>query len=86
MAAFRELRSNKDIVITRPDKGAGSVVLDRSEYIAKMLQILGDKSKFECLGCCKDNDQTGVHERALQAFLLRYHKAGEISREVYDRI
>ena len=33
-AALHELRVNKDIVITRPDKGSGTVVMDRDSYIA----------------------------------------------------
>ena len=41
-AAIRELRNNKEIVITRPDKGAGVVLLDHAEYIAKMMEILDD--------------------------------------------
>ena len=84
--ALHELRHNKDIVITRPDKGAGTVVMDTVDYTAKMLQILNDTSKFEYLGSCEDNDRTGQHERALQAFLLRQCKQGDISSEVYDRV
>ena len=86
LAALHELRANKYIVITRPDKGTGTVVMDRDDYIAKMMTILEDRSKFQCLGSCDDNDKTGLHERALQAFLLRQCKEGEISREIYDRI
>ena len=86
LAAIRELRKNENIVITRPDKGGGTVLLDKSEYIGKMMMILKDKSKFECLGSCEENDHTGLNERALQAFLLRQHKAGLISNGVYDRI
>ena len=86
LSALHELRRNKDIVITRPDKGAGTVLMDKADYIAKMMTILGDETKFECLGPCKDHDRTGQNERALQTFLLRQHKAGEISKDVYERI
>ena len=70
-AAIRELRNNKEIVITRPDKGAGVVLLDHAEYIAKMMEILDDDTKFECVGSCEEYDNTGQNERTLQAFLLR---------------
>ena len=77
---------NKEIVITRPDKGAGVVLLDHAEYIAKMMEILDDDTKFECLGSCEEYDNTGQNERALQAFLLRQLKAGKISEQIYKRI
>ena len=45
--ALRSLSRNKDIVITRPDKGGGGIViLDRSTYLEKMQVILSDNTKF----------------------------------------
>ena len=86
LEAIRELRQNRDIVITRPDKGAGTVLLDQSDYNKKMLDILNDKTKFECLGSCAECDNTGQNERALQAFLLQKVREGKLDAEVYDRI
>ena len=86
LEALHELRRNKDIIITRPDKGAGTVIMNREDYIDKMMTILEDRSKFQWLGNCDDNDKTGLQERALQAFLLRQCKEGEISQEIYERI
>ena len=84
--AIRELRHNDDIVITRPDKGAGTVLMDRAEYVAKMMDILNDSTKFELLGSCDEHDNTARNERALQAFLLGKVKQKRISVEVYNRI
>ena len=54
-----------------PGQGsAGTVMMDKADYIAKVMTILGDETKFECLGPCKDHDRTGQNERALQTFLL----------------
>ena len=86
IAALRELRNNKEIIITRPDKGNGTVLMNKTDYIARMMEILGDETKFECLGGCDKHDRTGQIERALQAYLLQQRKAGEISNEIYDRI
>ena len=85
MKALRELKRRSDIVITRPDKGAGVVLLNSIDYEAKMLDILNDPSKFECLGSCEDHDRTDLNEKALQAFLLRRWKSGEIGENVYKR-
>ena len=49
MQALRELRKDKDNVITRPDKGSGAVLLNKADYISKTMAILGDKSMFECV-------------------------------------
>jgi midasin (ATPase involved in ribosome maturation) len=44
--ALKELRNNPDLIISRPDKGAGIVVMNRSDYVAKLLALLQDESKF----------------------------------------
>ena len=40
---------NKDIVITKPDKGNGVVILDRELYNNAIEEIISDTSKFEKL-------------------------------------
>ena len=84
--AINELRRNKDVVILRPDKGNGVVILNREDYVEKMDAILNQGGKFERLGCVEKFDNTLQHERALQAFLLRALKKQDISKEVYERI
>ena len=81
-----KLRKNKDIVITRPDKGNGVVILKREEYVEKMLAILAQDNKFVRIGSVKEHDRTCQQERALQAYLLRAFKRSEITREEYERI
>lgn len=44
--ALHSLKNDKSIIITKPDKGNGIVVLDKSVYIEKMNCILNDQSKF----------------------------------------
>ena len=39
------LKRNSDILITRPDKGAGVVILNHIDYITK-ITILDDTTKF----------------------------------------
>ena len=47
--ALRNLRKNKDIVITKPDKGNRVVILDRKLYNNAIEEIISDTSKFEKL-------------------------------------
>ena len=38
------------MIISKPDKGNGCVVLDKTDYINKMYEIIGKKTKFTLLG------------------------------------
>ena len=46
---LRNLRKNKDIVITKPDKGNGVVILDRKLYDNAIQEIISHTFKFEIL-------------------------------------
>jgi len=37
---------DNSIIVTKPDKGKGVVVLNRTDYVSKMDDILSDASKF----------------------------------------
>ena len=56
MAALESLSSLKSLIITKPDKGNGVVLMDRDDYICKINEILCDTTKvcplnadFKCL-------------------------------------
>ena len=44
---LKKLKSDKSIVILRPDKGNGVVVLDRNQYDNAIKEIISDKTKFK---------------------------------------
>ena len=46
LESLKCLAKNKDVIITRPDKGQGVVLLDKTDYIDKVLHILSDCTKF----------------------------------------
>ena len=56
--AIKSLRTNSDIIITKPDKGSGVVTLDKSDYVLKMGKILDDNKKFQRIGPCDANATT----------------------------
>ena len=72
--AIRTLKKDESIVITWPDKGSGTVVMNRDDYLGRMEVILQDESRLEQLGSVNTNDRTPQQERAFQAFLLRLKK------------
>ena len=43
---FKKFRSRKDIIITHIDKGKGIVILNRSDYIKSMMELISDKKKI----------------------------------------
>ena len=45
------MKKDHDLIIAKPDKGQGVVILQREDYIAKMDHILSDTSKF-----CETNE------------------------------
>ena len=45
--ALQNLSKNKDIIITKPNKGNGVVILDRKLFDNATQKIISDTSKFE---------------------------------------
>ena len=42
---MKTLAKNKNLVINSPDKGRGVVIMNRDDYLQKMLQILNNSSQ-----------------------------------------
>ena len=82
--ALKELYSNKDLLISRQDKGAGVVLLDRSDYLHKMNTILSDVSKFQKLPQDKDSTEKKEHEIAKLLEILK--KDNMITPDVYSQL
>ena len=47
--AINRSRKNDDIIITKPDKGSGVVLLNKRDYVDKMNENPDDQSKFKRL-------------------------------------
>ena len=77
MQALKDLRSNPEIVICPPDKGNAVVLLDRSDYVHKMLHILNDPFKF--FTDPSDKDRSADLEKELSSQLNAPVSKGAIS-------
>ena len=75
---LRNLRKNKDIVITKPNKGNGVVILDRKLYD----NAIQDTSKFEKL----NEDPTLKREASLQRFLRKLKQKNLFNENEYDKL
>ena len=79
---LKRLANNKYIVILSPDKGSGTIILNRDEYIKKLSDIISDTSKFKKLSA----DSTLLREGQLQRFLRKLKYKQFFTKEVYDKI
>ena len=84
--AISRFRKNDDTFITKPDKNSGVVLLNKSDYVDKMNEILDDQSKFKGLGPVFSNDSTASIESRLQKRLLDLVKADLMPKWIYDAI
>ncbi|CAF1656456.1 unnamed protein product [Adineta ricciae] len=76
------LSKDPSIVITRPDKGKGVVLINRTDYIEKLEEILSDTSKFRLV----DKDPTGCRETALTSLLRKIKNEGYLTEQEYRYI
>ena len=76
------MRNNNDIIIVKPDKGNGVIVLDKKVYIESLMGILSDSTKFRKI----NSDVTTKKEGMLQRFLRDLKKGGFFQDNIYNEI
>ena len=79
---LRNLRKNKDIVITKPDKGNGVVILDSKLYNNAIQEIISNTSKFENL----NEDPILKREASLQSFLCKLKQKNFFNKNEFDKL
>ena len=82
--ALRELNTNASIVIAKPDKGSGVVVMDKLDYVTKMNDIISDTTKFQTLTDVKD--ETDKVERSLTRCLRTMKEQNLISPTLFEQL
>ena len=86
LSALKKLSKNRDIVILRPDKGNGVVILNKVDYINKVKSLLSDASKFQKLDCDM-LDLCAKRENKLIGFLRdKLLKEESISEPIYKEL
>ena len=84
--AIKHLRCNEQILITKPDKGSGVVISNKSDYIRKMGSVLEDKTKFLNMGGVHLHENTAKNSQKLQKRLFDLANQNILARDVYDRL
>ena len=80
--ALKELSKDETIIISKADKGNAVVIQNKSDYINKLIKLIEDKTKFECI----EDDPTIEREKKLKERLLRLKKKGCIDKNDLERI
>ena len=74
MQVLRDLSSHEDVIIQEADKGNSVVILNKSDYLKRMKEILSDIDKFKIL-----NVNPG---KKLNCLLQHEHKLVNFSKHV----
>ena len=82
IAPYETLEKNKDIVITKPDKGNGVAILDRKLHDNAIKKIISDTSQFGKL----NEDPTLKREASLQRFLRKLKQKNFFNKNQYDKL
>ena len=77
------LKNNENIVISKPNKDSGIVLLNRSDYIDKMKVILNDKTKFHKME--NEKDRKVQKEKALSRPLRELKEQNAIEQITFKR-
>ena len=83
---LRNIKTLNNIVITKPDKGAGVVIRNKEDYLLKMKEILKDTTKFKHIGPVHTNDNTAGIENKLRRTLSKLLKGKMLTQSEYDQI
>ena len=85
LKALKELSKDENIVILKPDKGNGIVLLNKQDYINKVNVILNDSSKFEII---HNSAIKLVHklENKIRLFLGKLKKDSVITESTYNNL
>ena len=80
--AVKEMRTWKDEVILPADKGNATVVMKRSDYNGKILQLLSDPTTYRKL----PKDPTTTQENKVIRVLKKLEKDKEIPTSLYNKL
>ena len=64
------LRDDSSIVISKPGKGNGVVIMNKNDYHSKMLHILNDKTKFSRVKSANNLPNLSSFQRFLRSIFL----------------
>ena len=82
---LKQLSLKSNLVITKPDKGKGTVILNKEDYTTKMSTILSDQSKFQYIGNSTFQPIFKVEDR-INRFLKSLKDKNVINDHTYNEL
>lgn len=76
--ALIDLNKNKDIVITQADKGGGVVIMNKSDYVEKMCDLLDDETTYEKMNAGYADNEAKKFKSAVRKILVRTEKGKKL--------
>ena len=78
LPAIKQLKRRSDTVITKPDKGSGVVVMDKSQYIGLLSEAsVNDTNKFRAVPLEKPKSKGRPPKQGPQSRLGRQNNSNE---------
>ena len=82
----KSLKNDNNLIITKPDKGNGCVLMNKTDYLQKMDAIISDPSKFNLLGPAEQYDKIDKVEKEINKFLKHLLFKNEIDENLFNLI
>ena len=82
---LKNFSQNKDIIVTKPDKGRGVVILNKHDYINSMNKIISDVSKFAAVDESFTKFTMKIEDK-INRFLLKLKNLKSISDDIYSKL
>ena len=83
LTILKNLSLKKDLIICKPDKGRGIVLLDKADYVNKMRDIINDQTKFSEVDISPAKLAFKIEDR-LNRFLSKIKLKSLITNETYN--
>jgi len=82
---LRNLASNKEVIVCKPDKGRAVVLVDRSRYLLSMNSLISDRTKFVEVSDSVSKYCTRMEDK-LMNFLRKLKTLNLLSNETYNQL
>jgi hypothetical protein len=78
--ALSKLKKDPSLLLLKPDKGAGVVIMDKRDYVSKVESLLNDPSKFKLND--RQADNTSKVTKSLRDILKSLERKGVITQDL----
>ena len=82
---IRSLASNKNIIVSKPDKGKGVVIINKSDYMCSMDKIVSNDSKFLKVSENLSKFNLKIEDK-INRFLLKLKNLNVLSTDLYNKL